>query len=271
MVGRFEFPEGATPIADCSGLIPVWVHHLDDLNRVEAENITHAQRKYLRTPVADPKKWFHVKELKTIHRAMFGNVWEWAGCYRKSATSIGIKPALIPSRLAEFCSEVVSWSEHPVELTFVERAAKIHHQLVFIHPFENGNGRFSRLIADRFLLAWRCPYSMWPSHLNRESQARKEYIQALKRADAGDYEPLVGFMKKLGASDPELDDLLKNNFYRNHIKGKQGTSIIKALLRNGAQLKERDISDLSILRLAEKAGLEEIAQLLIDLVGARKE
>lgn len=41
----FEFPEGATPISDCSGLIPIWVHHLNDLNRVEAENILNAQKK----------------------------------------------------------------------------------------------------------------------------------------------------------------------------------------------------------------------------------
>lgn len=59
---RFEFPEGATPIGDCSGLIPNWVHNLNDLNRVEAENIAHAQRKYLRTPVTDPKKWFKVED-----------------------------------------------------------------------------------------------------------------------------------------------------------------------------------------------------------------
>ncbi len=26
MEERFEFPEGATPISDCSGLIPLWVH-----------------------------------------------------------------------------------------------------------------------------------------------------------------------------------------------------------------------------------------------------
>ena len=110
------------------------------LGAVEAENIAHAQRMYLRNSITDPKGWFNVEELRTIHRAMFGNVWGWAGKYRKSMTSIGIKPALIPARLAEFCSEVISWSEHPVALTFVERAARIHHQLVFIHPFENGNG-----------------------------------------------------------------------------------------------------------------------------------
>jgi hypothetical protein len=39
MPERFEFPEGAIPIGDCSGLIPLWIHHLIDLNRVEVENI----------------------------------------------------------------------------------------------------------------------------------------------------------------------------------------------------------------------------------------
>lgn len=266
MVRRFEFPDGATPIADCSGLIPNWVHHLDDLNRVEAENIAQAQRKYLRIPVPDPKKWFNVEELKMIHRAMFGNVWEWAGKYRKSMTYIGIKPALIPARVAEFCSEVISWSQHPVELTFVERAAKIHHQLVFIHPFENGNGRFSRLIADRFLLAWRCPHPIWPIRLNQESQARKEYIQALKSADAGDYESLVNFMQNLGASDPSVSELIKNNFYRPYIQGKQGAAIVRALLRNDRHLAHNTLENQSSLHLAKKAGLGEIVNLLIDFV-----
>lgn len=269
MVRQFEFPEGSTPIADCSGLIPVWVHNLNDLNRVEAENISIAQRKYLQTPIRDPKIWFHVEELKNIHRAMFGKVWNWAGLYRKSVTPIGIKPALIPSQLAEFCLDVVSWLQHPVELTFVEMAARIHHRLVLIHPFENGNGRFSRLIADRFLLAWRCPHPLWPVHLNQEGKARHEYIQTLKSADKGDYDPLVIFMKKLGACDPELDELIKNDFYRTHIKGKQGVSIVKALLRGGVQLK--NMSDLSTLRLAEKAGLEEIARLLTDLLSKKEQ
>ena len=77
MPERFEFPEGATPIGDCSGLIPVWVHHLHDLNRVEAENIMNSQRKYLQGRIGDPPTWFQLKELKAIHQAMFGDVWEW--------------------------------------------------------------------------------------------------------------------------------------------------------------------------------------------------
>ncbi len=37
MPERFEFPEGATPIDDCSGLIPVWVHHFAQQNRSAGE------------------------------------------------------------------------------------------------------------------------------------------------------------------------------------------------------------------------------------------
>ena len=174
----FEFPEGATPISDYSGLKIPWVRNTGDLNRVEAENILKAQRKYLRNPVDDPKNWFDAKGLNTIHHAMFGDVWEWAGAYRKETTSIGIRPGLIPSQLAAFCVEVQAWLQYPTELTFVEMAARIHHRLVYIHPFENGNGRFSRLIADRFFLAWRCPYPTWPNQLYHESAVRKEYIHS---------------------------------------------------------------------------------------------
>jgi fido (protein-threonine AMPylation protein) len=82
----FEFPEGATPISDYSGLKIPWVRNTGDLNRVEAENILKAQRKYLRNPVEDPKNWFEEKGLKNIHHTMFGDVWEWAGAYRKEIT-----------------------------------------------------------------------------------------------------------------------------------------------------------------------------------------
>lgn len=231
MSKNFEFPEGATPLADCSGLIPAWVQNLTDLNRVEAENISLAQRKYLRSPVDDPARWLHVKGLKLIHQTMFGNVWDWAGEFRKSITSIGIKLSLIPTQLAEFCSEILSWSRHPVELTFLEKAVRLHSRLAAIHPFENGNGRFSRLVADRFLLAWKCPHPLWPDELNQESGARDQYIKAIKSADTGDFEPLLSLMQTLGAKDPHVDELRTNPFYRTRLNNEQLLMIEKALQR----------------------------------------
>lgn len=102
---EFESPEGATPITDYSGLKPKWVHTMRALNRVEAENIMGAQQKWLRHPVSNPGSWFTIKELRKIHHAMFGAVWEWAGKYRTSHTSIGIQPGHIPFQLTNFCRE----------------------------------------------------------------------------------------------------------------------------------------------------------------------
>jgi len=200
MKKKFNIADGATPLDDYSGLIPGWVQTQSDLNRVEAENIALAQKKYLKKKIADPAQWFNVKELKAIHQTMFGNVWAWAGNFRKSVTSIGIEPYLIPSTLGELCLDVAFWSERSTDLTILEQAARVHHRLVSIHPFENGNGRFSRLIADRYLIAYKRPFPNWP-YLQDADKNRNAYIQSLKAADNGNYDPLIQLMRDFGARD----------------------------------------------------------------------
>jgi len=204
---QFEYAEGATPVQDYSYFKLAWIQTQKDLNRAEAENIAAAQKKYLNKPTYTPLKWLELTTLKKIHKEMYENVWEWAGKYRKEVTSIGIKPYMIPSRLAELCSEVKYWLTNPVELSFLEQAARIHHKMVSIHPFENGNGRFSRLIADRF-----------------------------KCADWGDYDLLITFMRSLGAKEPLLSELLTSAIYQNKLTNSQKLAMVKAFLRIGHQI-----------------------------------
>lgn len=265
----FIFPEGATPIADASDLLISWVQTMSDLNRVEAENISHAQHKYLRPSSQNISAWFHYAGLHDIHRSMFGSVWGWAGKARKSVTSIGVAPGLIASHIAMLCEEVISWSTVPVELTFLEKSARIHHRLVQIHPFENGNGRFSRLVADRCLLAWKCPHPFWPDNLQYEGEARKKYIQTLKAADRGNYDPLIRFMKDLGATDPSLSNLLQDNFYKPFIESSRGIAKIRALLKSGENPNHISRSGHYPLHLIVKGKLDtsrklEFLRLLID-------
>jgi Fic-DOC domain mobile mystery protein B len=192
---KHNYPHGATPIDDYSGLIPRWVQTLSDLNRVEAENIFSAQKKFLHKKISNPQSWFNIEYLKSIHKAMLGNVWTWAGQFRKSHTSIGIDPYLIPSRLGELCLDVHVWTQQKTDLTITEQAARIHHRLVFIHPFENGNGRFSRLISDRYLLTHGPSYPHWPP-LQDNSRIRNAYIKSLQEADQGNYAPLIELMHR---------------------------------------------------------------------------
>jgi Fic-DOC domain mobile mystery protein B len=259
----FKQLNDATPIFDCSDLIPIEVQNQADLNRVEAENIFKAIRKFLHGKIDVPEKWFVIPKLKAIHGEMFDEVWTWAGSFSQSTTSIGVSPHVIPAQLAHFCSEVHSWFQHPVQLTFVEMAARIHHRLVSIHPFENGNGRFSRLIADRFLLTFKCPYPIWPDSLHQEGSVRTKYIQALKNADKGNYETLVNFMKQFGAKDPSLNEFLENKLYQPHVKSIRGASTVEALLKNGGNPNDETESGQRILQYTIKANLDDIAMILI--------
>jgi len=232
MTLQWEYPEGATPIQNASDLKIPWVQTQRDLNHAEMENIAIAHKIYLTKSVPNPMKWFEPSMLQKIHKEMYGKVWGWAGKYRKEITSIGIKPYLIPLYLAQLCDEVKYWLQHPVELTFLEQAARIHHKMVYIHPFENGNGRFSRLIADRYLVFWECPYPQWPIDLQKNGASRFEYIQSLKHADQGNYDPLLIFMQKWGARDPSPSQLEKTSLYKKKLSPDQKQSIAKALMRS---------------------------------------
>ena len=70
------------------------------------------------------------------------------------------------------------------------KAAWLHHRFTQIHPFQDGNGRVARALASLVFLKDRC----FPLVI-RDSD-RKEYIEALETADAGDLRPLVGLFAR---------------------------------------------------------------------------
>ncbi len=258
---RFEYPEGATPINDISGLKPSWVNKQSQLNRVEAENISYAIGKYLLKPVGTPINWFTVSNLKKIHKDMFFEVWDWAGTFRTSQTIPGVTSGQIQSALKDLCDDVLYWNTEGCEMTFLEQAARIHHRLVHIHPFSNGNGRFSRIVADRYLKAMKCIFPIWPQEIQRNSNARKDYILSLKKADTGDCSLLIDFIKKFGAREPLLNELLGDKFFRN-LKRSVLKKIIIAYLRQDHNVNEAS-NDHHPLQLAIKNEIEEIAKMLV--------
>ena len=78
------------------------------------------------------------------------------------------------------------------------QSGRIHHRLVKIHPFVNGNGRHARLVADIFLFDRNQKLPTWPDKaLIEEGNIRKQYISALEAADKGDYRLIENFTAKL--------------------------------------------------------------------------
>ncbi|HEY2354006.1 MAG TPA: mobile mystery protein B [Gaiellaceae bacterium] len=176
--------DGQTPVApeELDGLIPSWISRQRDLDLAEQDNITSAiSRLARRPPTVDAV--LTERFLRRLHGLMFGDVWRWAGRYRDSDKNLGVPKGRIREDLAKLLADVRFWIEHET-YEADEIAARFHHELVWIHPFPNGNGRFSRLAADLLVEALGRPRFTWREASGHASDdLRAEYIDALKALD----------------------------------------------------------------------------------------
>jgi Fic-DOC domain mobile mystery protein B len=191
---------GETPI-DPSGLKIKSVRSRGQLNIVEAENIRKATLKYLGGRPTVKNSPFTYGWVFGLHREMFGDVWDWAGKQRQTQLNLGCAAHLIPEKMAHLLGSLKSWSDE-FHIALREQAAMLHHQAVAIHPFENGNGRWSRLLANIWLRRAGEPYIAWPdSSIGQESTIRDEYLAALKEADNGSYGALMSLQARYFVND----------------------------------------------------------------------
>lgn len=192
----FTRPAGATPLDPdtLEGLLPDLTTQVE-LNEFEERNIYEAVRWVFGRP-AHRRDILTDKALRDLHRRMFDRTWQWAGTYRVRETNIGIAPFQIPTAVRNLCLDVREQIAHdaypPIELT-----ARFHHSLVSIHLFPNGNGRHARLAADCLCLERGWPVLSWGAEsLTAAGAARREYIAALREADAHDFGRLIRFVRK---------------------------------------------------------------------------
>lgn len=193
-------PAGATPIAeeDLEGLIPDFVATRADLNLVEFESIAAALPWALREAASrGPQGILDHAFMIALHRRMFGEVWTWAGTQRTRVTNIGVDPAQIAGECRLLFDDAKYWHDHAV-YDPDERASRIHCRLVSIHPFPNGNGRCTRLMADLYLTSIGArPFSWGGQALDVDSTLRADYTKALiKAATDGEYLDLVRFARR---------------------------------------------------------------------------
>jgi Fic-DOC domain mobile mystery protein B len=184
-----EFPEGATPLDpdDSAGLIPSHITVQGQLNEWEHANIARGEEWAFGIK---RRRILAIDFLELLHKRMFGDTWSWAGRIRtKETLPIGVAPGQIRSELTLLLDDVQAQLTYR-SLGIAEIAARFHHRLVYIHPFPNGNGRFSRTMTDLFLFRSGLERFAWGAHLESSGEARVRYIAALQAADKRDYGPL---------------------------------------------------------------------------------
>lgn len=194
-MGFNDEPDGATPLEpeEREGLKHPHVTTRGQLDHLEQANIQEGMRWLTRYRRKDLLQESFVREL---HRRLFGEVWRWAGEWRRTEKNIGIDPRHIPVQLRQLLDDAKYWVAHDT-YSPLEIAARLHHRLVFLHVFANGNGRHARLMADAVLskilahepIDWTGGYDLQEMNVRRDA-----YLQALRDADGGDYSGLLRFM-----------------------------------------------------------------------------
>lgn len=193
MSDPFEEPDDATPLTpeEQRELIPAHIADRRDLNKAEQENIVRAQDWALGTR----RELLTERFILELHKRMLGEVWRWAGKFRRTERNLGIPFYEIPIALRLLIGDTKAWiqfASYPPD----EIAVRFHHRLVQIHPFPNGNGRHSRLMADLFIMKIGEERFSWGrANLQDAGAMRRRYIAALQAADKHDYRPLLDFAR----------------------------------------------------------------------------
>jgi Fic-DOC domain mobile mystery protein B len=193
----FDEPDDATPLTpeERDALLQSWITHRRNLNEAEADNILAATLWARRRRGRRPADLLTDAFIRTLHRAMFGKVWRWAGTYRTSERNIGVEAYRVPVEVAVLAGDARYWVEHATYAPD-ELAVRFHYRLVAIHPFPNGNGRHARLLAD--LLVMRLggePFSWGSGGIAETGDLRSRYIAAVRAADRNDIGPLLAFAR----------------------------------------------------------------------------
>lgn len=137
---------------------------------------------------------------------MFGDVWGWAGRLRTSELTIGIGPAQVEIALFQMVENLRA-QQPTAGYTLLDQAVWLHHRAVQIHPFQNGNGRWSRLLSNIWLKQRGSAIVLWPEDaVGDTSPVRGEYLEAIRKADQFDLGPLTELHRRYLKRDGESAD-----------------------------------------------------------------
>jgi len=141
----------------------------------------------------------------------------------------------IPQEMGRF----LDWFRDPGETDPLIVAGVAHAWFVTIHPFDDGNGRIARAIADMALARAEQTGQRFYSMSSQLRAERNGYYDALEAAQKGDLD-LTGWLEWFvlqlgnaidGAQDALSGVIAKSRFWERHARASLGTRQIKVLNR----------------------------------------
>lgn len=183
-------------------------------NYIEAALLAVAQgRSYLRI---ETDTRITVELLCELHRAWFGTLYGFAGEIRTvdlAKGNVRFAPAAYMESSLRELNRVLA-ANTPCEGMTLDRLvaaiARVHAELVLVHPFREGNGRLSRWVVDLMALQAGYPPLEWGFDWAPDER-RARYFAALRRGFAMEFSPLEALVREAleaavhSAEDPSAE------------------------------------------------------------------
>jgi len=148
-----------------------------------------------------------VQDLCAWHRRWLGDIYDWAGSYHSVNMGKGgfsfAAAAQIPRLMDKFYEDVLGRytpCQSMSEQRLAEAIALVHVELILIHPFREGNGRLSRLLATVMALQAGWPvldFTSWDSD-------KEAYFSAIQTG-LDDYQPMIEQVTRVLRDAAEAD------------------------------------------------------------------
>lgn len=140
---------------------------------------------------------FSEKYICQIHKLALGHLYSFAGKYR----TVNISKAGFPFAAAKYLPEIMRQFDNDIlsnlntsysnKADLINDIAVVHSELLFIHPFREGNGRTARVLAN--LMSRKNGYSS----LKFELINFDEYVYAVQNAANKDYTKMTSLIQSI--------------------------------------------------------------------------
>jgi len=169
-----------------------------EINESEFEGFLRAEIYF--TERLSSKTKFNVKYILSLHGKALKHLYPFAGKLRDVNLSKGGFPfaaaKFLTNSMATFEKEILIGlrNTYKDKEELIRDIAIVHGELLFIHPFREGNGRTARLLAN--LMSRKAGYST----LKFEKVGKKEfekYVIAIQSCAKKDYSKMIEFIKSI--------------------------------------------------------------------------
>ncbi len=193
-VAKSTKPKSSTSYRETSfGILP-----RSKVVALEKEGIKKAQRYILK--LSEKKAKISPELILAIHKKGFGFIFpDWAGKFRTVNVIVGsYEPphyGRVPELVKTLCDDLEERfkhlpspkSEEQFLIEIISLLAWFQHRFVWIHPFQDYNGRVARLLTNLLTLKLGLSLLIIKAETGKD---RKCYIKAMKAADQNDFSKL---------------------------------------------------------------------------------